>query len=115
MKQIAKESAYTFVEAMIVIFAFFIVLAITVPILSELKDTSLKNRILKNIRLLEYYSESYFEKNKADSVSLYELIGPKKAIPELKHFDGEMYPEVLYRGEEIKVKTDRLGVLSLKD
>ena len=115
MKRKFQESAYTFVEVMLMIFAFFIVLAISVPILTELKDMRLKKRILKNIRLLEYYSESYFEKNNTASVTLYELVGPKKVIPELKYIDREVYPETLYQGEVIQVETERFGLLSLED
>ena len=40
-------SAYTFVEAIILTVAFFIVLAVSVPIISHLKDARIEIRIKK--------------------------------------------------------------------
>ncbi len=108
-------SAYTFVEAIILIVAFFIVLAVSVPIVSHLKDARIEIRIKKNIKLLKHYSDSYFEENEVLQVSLYELVGPKNPIPRLVYYDGERYPEIIFQGEGISVETKRFGVLSSED
>ena len=108
-------SAYTFVEAIIVIVAFFIVVAVSVPIISHLEDARIEIKIQKNIKLLKYYSDRYFEENEVLQVSLYELVGPKNPIPNLKYFDGEHYPDIIFKGEAIKVETKRYGILSSVD
>jgi competence protein ComGC len=115
MKVRSHTAAYTFIEVMIAVFAFFIILAVSVPTLAQIKDARLKNQIIKNVRLLEYYADFYFDKHSATSVSLYELIGPKKPIPELKVYGNETYPEIIYKGELIRVETEKFGVLTNKD
>ena len=107
--------AFTFVEAIIVIVAFFIIMAAAVPTLSHLKDTRIKNGIQKNIERLKHYSDNYFEENNKLSVSFFELVGPQSPIPSLQYYEEERYPEIIFKGERIKLETKRFGVLSSED
>ena len=77
MKVKRHTAAYTFIEVMIVVFAFFIILAVSVPTLAQIKDARLKNQIIKMYASWSIMREFYFDKHTVTSVSLYELIGPK--------------------------------------
>ena len=100
-----------FFLASLSIFLFAIIL---LPIISDLKSSRDKVEIINNLKLIKVYSEKYFEENVTDSVNLYEIVGPRKAIPKLTIILDEVYPEKIYRGEYIFVKSEKFGILKIK-
>ena len=108
-----KNSGFTVIEFCIVLIAFLIVLAATIPIMNHRLEARDRSKILRNIRLLEVHSIAYFKKHETSSIGFYDLVGPGKPIYKLVYAHNEVYPEVIYKNEAITVQTERFGKLTL--
>ena len=106
-----KHDKYTFnlVELILSMVGLFLLLIITYPILQKLIKQTQKSQIEKNLNQIRYYSDQYFEEHGTNSVSIYEFIGPRKIISELKIIADEKYPEIILRGKEISAYSEKYG------
>lgn len=102
------------VEFFLASLAIFLFAIILLPIISDLKFSREKAKIINNLNLIKLHSKKYFEENAIDSFNLYEIVGPRKAIPKLTIILDEVYPEKIYRGEYIFVKSEKFGILKIK-
>lgn len=107
-----KDSGFTVIEFCIVLIAFLIVLAATIPVMDHRLEAKDKAKILSNIKLLEVHSIAYFKKHETNSIGFYDLVGPGKPIYKLVYAHNEVYPEVIHRHEAITVQTERFGKLT---
>lgn len=110
----AKKHGFTLIEFFLSIVALFLLLIISYPILQEYSERSQRNRIKENLIQLRYYSDRYFENNKAQSVSLYEFIGPRKQLPEFEIIADEEYPEIIFRDTEISAYSEKYGFIKVQ-
>lgn len=94
-------------------FLLMSILVILLPLIESLNTNKNKTGIINNLKLIRKHSKVYFEKHDAKSVSLYEIVGPKKKIKELKIFADEIYPDHIYEGEYISVITKKYGLLKI--
>lgn len=108
-----KNLGFTVIEFCIVLIAFLIVLAATIPIMNHRLEAQDRSKILRNIRLLEVHSKVHFKKHETSAIGFYELVGPGKPIHKMIYADNEVYPEVIYKNEAITVQTERFGKLTL--
>ena len=114
MQSQAKKYGFTLIEFFLLGFALFLLLIITFPLLQEFSDRSQKKRIVRNLDQILYYSDQYFIEHDVNSVSLYEFIGPRKVISELKIIEDEVYPEIIYRNEGISAHSEKHGTISVR-
>ena len=109
-----SNKASALVEFFLASLALFLFAIILLPIVTDIKQSREKSKIVNNLNLIKLYSDKYFEDNEASTMNLYEIVGPRKAIPKLNIILDEVYPEIIYRGEYIFVKSDKLGILKIK-
>jgi competence protein ComGC len=109
MQTQAKTYGFTLIEFFLSIFALFLLLIITFPILQEYNERSQKKRIVANLNQILSSANQYFEEYDVYSVSLYEFIGPRKVISELEIIEDEVYPEIIYRDEGISAHSEKYG------
>ena len=114
MKIKQRKYGFTAVEFFLSTIALFLLLIITFPILQELTERKQIGQIKENLNKIQDYAEQYFEEQNADSVSIYEFIGPRKVIPELEIIADEEYPETIFRDKQISVYSKRYGMLSVQ-
>ena len=107
------KNGFTLIEFLLSIIAFFLLLITTYPILQELTERTKKIQIKDNLNQIQDYSNQYFEEHFTNSVSLYELIGPRKVIPELGIIADEEYPETIFRDEEISAYSKKYGKITV--
>ena len=94
--------------------ALFLLLIISYPIFQDLTKETQTNQIKENLHLIRNFAYQYFQENASDSVSLYELIGPRKMISELKIIADEEYPEIILRGEKISAFSKKYGTITVQ-
>ena len=91
----------------IIVFIIIILLALmAVPAFKKVRETSQKQAITNNLRLLAKCANEYFDKHGVMAVHQDKLIGPGKYLEELVPIDGEVYPRVIIQGTMFKVTTD---------
>ena len=108
------KHGFTLIECFLSIVALFLLLIITYPILLELTERSQTSQIKENLYQIRNYSDQYFEGHATNSVSLYEFIGPRKVIPDLKIIADEEYPEIIFRDEEISAYSKKYGTITVR-
>lgn len=109
-----RTRGFTLIEFFLSSVALFLLAIILLPLFQKFELSNQKAQILSNLATIRLHADLYFEGSDASSVSLYQLVGPKKVIPKLKSVAGESYPEVIYRNVALTVKTDKLGLISLE-
>lgn len=105
---------FTLIEFFLSSVALFLLAIIILPLIQEFVASSQKAKILRNLAKIEHYAELYFEESDASSVSLYQLVGPKKKIPKLESIVGESYPKVIFRYGNLAVDTEKFGRIHLE-
>ena len=113
MQTKAKQHGLTSIEFFLSIIALFLLLIITYPILLEYSEQSHRSKIKENLNQIRNYSDQYFKEHEANSVSLFEFIGPRKEISELEIIADEQYPEIIYRGKEIIAYSEKFGPVTV--
>lgn len=108
-----KARGFTLIEFFLSSVALFLLAIILLPLFQKFELGNQKAQILSNLAKIRLHAELYFEDSEEDSVSLYQLVGPKKVIPKLNSVLGETYPEIIYRNESLVVRTEKLGVIRL--
>lgn len=90
----------------IIVFVIIILLAVmAVPAFQKVRETSQKQAISNNLRLLAKGANEYFEEHGVRAVHQNKLIGPGKYIEKLVSLDGEVYPRIIIQGTMFKVTT----------
>ena len=90
----------------IIIFLIIVLLAfMTVPAFQKVRETSQKQAISSNLRLLAKGASEYFEEHDVRAVHQNKLVGPGKYVEELIPLDGEVYPIIIIQGTTFKVTT----------
>ena len=82
--------------------------------MQELTERDQTSQIKENLNQIRNYSDQYFEEQAINSVSLYEFIGPRKVIPELKIIADEEYPETIFRNKEISAYSKKYGTITVQ-
>ena len=113
MPKNSKQYGLTSIELFLSIIALFLLLITTYPILLEKSEQSQRNRIKENLNQIRNYSDQYFKEHQTNSVSLYQLIGPRKEISELEVITDEEYPKIIYRDKEIVANSEKYGVVTV--
>ena len=108
------KRGFTLIEFFLSVFALFLLLIITYPILLELTERTQTRMIKENLSQIRNYSDQYFEDHAKNSVSLYEFIGPRKVIPELEIIADEEYPEIIFRDKKISAYSKKYGRISVQ-
>lgn len=109
-----KSRGFAFIEFFLSILALFLLLITTYPIFQDLMERSQRIQIQENLYQIRNYSEKYFQDNVANSVSLYEFTGPRKAISELKIIADEDYPKIIFRNKGVSAYSEKYGIISVK-
>ena len=109
-----KRRGFVFIEFFLSILALFFLMIITYPIIQDLIERSQKIQIQENLYQILDYSEKYFQENVANSVSLYEFIGPRKAISDLEIIADEEYPKTIFRNKGISAYSEKYGIISVR-
>ena len=109
-----KKYGLTSIEFFLSLIALFLLLIITYPILHEISELRHTNRIKENLYLIRNYSNQYFEEYTADSVSLYQFVGPRKKISNLKVIADEEYPKIIFKNKEISAYSKKYGTISVQ-
>lgn len=90
----------------IIVFVVIILLAVmAVPAFRKVHETSQKQAISNNLRLLAKGASEYFEVHDVRAVHQNKLVGPGKYVEELIPLDGEVYPLIIIQGTTFKVTT----------
>lgn len=71
-------------------------------------------QIEENLIQIRDYADQYFKEYTVNSVSLYEFIGPKKVILELKIIADEEYPKIIFRNQKISAHSEKYGTISVQ-
>ena len=108
-----KNLGFTVIEFCIVLMAFLIVLAATIPIMEHRIKAQDKSKILSNMRLLKVHAEAFFTQHETGAIRFYDLVGLDKPIYKFEYVQNETYPEVIYRNEPISVQTQSFGRLTI--
>ena len=108
-----QKLGFTLIEFFLSIVALFLLLIISYPILQEYSERSQRSKIIDNLNQIRYYSNQYFNENEANSASLYQFIGPRKKISELKIIADEVYQEQIYRDKEISAYSEKFGYITV--
>ena len=95
----------TIVEVIIVFVIIILLTVMTVPAFQKVRETSQKQAISSNLRLLAKSANEYFEEYGVKAVHQNKLVGPGKYIEELFPLDGEVYPRIIIQGTTLKVTT----------
>ena len=82
--------------------------------MQELTERTQISQIKENLTQIRDFSDQYFDERAANSVSLYEFVGPRKVIPELEIIADEKYPEIIFRDEEISAYSKKYGTLTVQ-
>ena len=91
----------------IIVFMIIILLAfMAIPAFQKVRETSQKQAISNNLRLLAKGASEYFEEHGVMAVHQNKLIGSGKYIEELVPIDGEDYPRIIIQGSTLKVTTN---------
>lgn len=109
-----RTRGFTLIEFFLSSVALFLLAIIILPLIQELEASNQKTKILRNLAKIQVHADLYFEESGASSVSLYQLVGPKKEIPKLESIVGESYPKVIYRDVNLSVKTEKFGLIHLE-
>ena len=108
-----RTKEFTLIEFFLSSVALFLLVIILLPLFEKFELSNQKAQIRSNLAEIRFHADLYFEETDAVSVSLYQLTGPKKVIPNLKSVAGESYPEVIYRNEALSVQTEKFGRIYL--
>ena len=108
-----KNLGFTVIEFCIVLMAFLIVLAATIPIMEHRIKAQDKSKILSNMRLLKVHAEAFFTQHETGAIRFYDLVGLDKPIYKFEYVQNETYPEVIYKNEPISVQTLSFGRLTI--
>jgi len=92
-------------EVIIVLVIIILLAVMAVPAFQKVRETSQKQAISSNLRLLAKGASEYFEEHGVMAVHQNKLIGPGKYIEKLVPIDGEDYPRVIIQGSTLKVTT----------
>jgi Tfp pilus assembly protein PilE len=114
MQIMANKHGFTIIEFFLSVVALFLLLIITYPILQESSERSERSKIKENLNQIRDCSEQYFEEHTVNSVSLFNFVGPRKEISELKIIADEEYSETIYRGKEISAFSKKYGSISVE-
>lgn len=114
MQTKAKNLGFTIIEFFLSVVALFLLLIITYPILREYSERSQRNQIKANLNQIRDCADRYFAEHAQNSVSLYQFIGPRKEISELKVIADEVYQETIFRGKEISAFSEKYGDLTVE-
>ena len=104
-----KKSKLTFVEFLFSTIAIFLLVIITVPIFQEYSERRDVIKIRNNINQIKYHADRFFLESDEDKVNLYQLIGPRKGITEIKIIADEVYPQLIFRDRSIYAYSAKYG------
>lgn len=108
-----KIHGFTLLEFFLSMIAIFLLLIITYPIFKECRKITQIDRIEENLKQLKKYSDEYFEVHPQNFISIFELVGPQKAIRALDIIADEEYPEIIFRNKVISAESVQLGRIIL--
>ena len=114
MKIRKTKCGFTLIEFLLSIVTLFLLLIITYPILQEYNKRSQISSIKQNLNEIRQHSNRYFNEHTVNSVSLFQFVGPRKAIPELKIIADEVYPKTIYREEDITAYSEKFGFVTIR-
>ena len=100
-----NKRKFAFAEIIIVTVIVILLAAMTAPAFQKVRETSQKQAIATNLRLLAAGANEYFEEHAVTIVHQNKLVGPGKYIEALVPIDGEAYPRVLIQGTTLRVST----------
>ena len=102
-----KGNKGEFAIAEIIIVAVIVILLVLMaaPAFQKVRETSQKQAIATNLRLLAAGANEYFEEHEVTIVHQNKLVGPGKYIEALVPIDGEVYPRILIQGTTLEVST----------
>ena len=109
-----NNKGFSVIELFLSLIALFLLFIVTYPILLQLIAQSEIIKIKDNLSQIRSCANQYFERNPTSSVSLYEFIGPRKAIGELKIVADEEYQEIILRNEEISAYSTKHGTITIQ-
>ncbi len=96
---------FALAEIIIVVVIVILVAIMTTPAFKKVRETSQKQAIATNLRLLAAGANEYFEEHGVTIVHQNKLVGPGKYIEALVPVDGEIYPRILIQGTTLRVNT----------
>ena len=100
-----NKGKFAFAE-IIIVAVIVILLAVMAPhAFQKVRETSQKQAIATNLRLLGAGANEYFEEHAVTIVHQNKLVGPGKYVEALVPIDGEIYPRILIQGTTLKVST----------
>lgn len=101
----SNKGKFAFAEIIIVAVIVILLAVMAAPAFQKVRETSQKQAIATNLRLLAASANEYFEEHAVTIVHQNKLVGPGKYIEELVPIDDEVYPRVLIQGTTLKVTT----------
>ena len=115
MKQHNKDG-FTLVEIMIVVVIIGLLAALAIPAFTKVQQTSLKNAVLNDLRVIASAADQYFLENGATSVAVSDLdIYLHMAPTDASSYSNLVYPSDATEGTPLEVTGNTLpgGTVSL--
>ena len=115
MKEHYKDG-FTLVEIMIVVVIIGVLAALAIPAYTKVQQTSLKNSVLNDLRVIASAADQYFLENGATSVAVPDLnIYLHMAPTDASSYSNLLYPAQATKGTPLEVSGNALpgGSVSL--
>ena len=98
-----SKVGFTLVEIMIVVVIIGLLVAMAIPAVQKVRETSQEKAIRDNLRQLAEAADEYFIANGVTTVLQSEIVGADAYMKSLDAVVGETYPATITKGTDIAV------------